>query len=319
VAGSRLFAVTLLAAFPCFAQFPNETDRLMAIAKLWVTVEYFHPYLAYRDIDWDQALINAIPKIRAAKDTNEYRVAVSSLLDELHDPETYVLPDREGEVISTGGGAPRQVSYDVSPQFFCVRTAAGTAFLTAPGKHFGPLSIGQFSVSLGEYGKLSADYAALAQAGLISISSSAKHYQIESTEKMFVDLSGMQAVVRLSEPWKPVPIQAGTPATNPETAIPPAPLIPRLDTRFSDPYPSTEARLLAAIKTWGAIHYFFAYKDLMDEDWDDLFPAYLPKFWTLISAKYPRVCASACWANIPSSPTFSTPPRPKLVCMWETW
>src|SRR6476659_4148319 len=28
--------------------------RLIGLAKAWGTVKYFHPYLAYRDIDWDK-------------------------------------------------------------------------------------------------------------------------------------------------------------------------------------------------------------------------------------------------------------------------
>jgi hypothetical protein len=41
--------------------------RLSGLAKVWGTVKYFHPYLAYREIDWDKALIEAIPKVNAAK------------------------------------------------------------------------------------------------------------------------------------------------------------------------------------------------------------------------------------------------------------
>lgn len=43
------------------------------------------------------------------------------------------------------------------------------------------------------------------------------------------------------------------------------------------PYPNVELRILSAYRIWGAIHYFFAYKDLMDEDWDAVFADELPK------------------------------------------
>jgi hypothetical protein len=67
-------------------------DRLLALCKLWGTVKYFHPYLAYRDdIDWDKALIDAIPKIDAAQSAAEYADAVQSMLDALRDPTTRVL------------------------------------------------------------------------------------------------------------------------------------------------------------------------------------------------------------------------------------
>ena len=51
---------------------------------------------------------------------------------------------------------------------------------------------------------------------------------------------------------------------------------------YRDVYPSTELRILAAYKVWGVFHYFFAYRDLMDEDWDALLAQYLPR---LIAAK----------------------------------
>ncbi len=199
----RSFAISLLLAGCCFAQFPGETDRLMATAKLWVTVEYFHPYLAYRDIDWDQALVKAIPKIRAAKSTDEYRAAVSGMLEELHDPETRIV---------TTAAVPDAAA---SRQLSLLRKAREVDFLIG-----------------------------------------------EQTPKSFtVEMPGFKVIVRNSVTVTTVPEFIG-PTSAPDT----------------DAYPPTEARLLAAIKTWGAVRYFFAYKDLMDEDWDDTFSASLPKF-----------------------------------------
>jgi hypothetical protein len=64
----------------------TEQDRLIATAKLWGTVKYFHPYLAYRDIDWDKALVAALPAIRAASNAEDYEKALDGMLDALHDP-----------------------------------------------------------------------------------------------------------------------------------------------------------------------------------------------------------------------------------------
>ena len=47
------------------------------MAKVWGTVKYFHPYLAYRDIDWDKALIETIPKVNAAKTPQDYQAAIN--------------------------------------------------------------------------------------------------------------------------------------------------------------------------------------------------------------------------------------------------
>lgn len=70
----------------------TRIDRLVALAKLWAAVKYFHPYLAYRDnIDWDGALVRAIPRVDAARNGVEYSAAVEGMLYELGDPVTRVL------------------------------------------------------------------------------------------------------------------------------------------------------------------------------------------------------------------------------------
>jgi len=67
-------------------------DRLVALAKLWAAIKYFHPYLAYRDnIDWDAALVTAIPKVNSAKGPADYSAAVAEMLGALGDPATRVL------------------------------------------------------------------------------------------------------------------------------------------------------------------------------------------------------------------------------------
>ena len=63
-------------------------ERLVGLAKLWGTVKYFHPYPAYRQIDWDKALIEAIPRVNAAKTAQEYEAAVDSMLAALGDKAT---------------------------------------------------------------------------------------------------------------------------------------------------------------------------------------------------------------------------------------
>jgi C-terminal processing protease CtpA/Prc len=63
-------------------------ERLVGLAKIWGTVKYFHPYPAYREIDWDKALIDAIPRVNAAKTSQEYEAAVNSMLAVLGDKST---------------------------------------------------------------------------------------------------------------------------------------------------------------------------------------------------------------------------------------
>src|SRR5215213_800069 len=65
-----------------------RVERLVGLAKVWGAVKYFHPYLAYREIDWDKALVETIPKVQAAKTTQEYQAALNQMLAALGDPST---------------------------------------------------------------------------------------------------------------------------------------------------------------------------------------------------------------------------------------
>lgn len=205
-----LVPLAILAASALFAQQPAaEQDRLVATCKLWTTVKYFHPYLAYRNIDWDQALVEALPKIRSANNRSDYAAALRSLLDALHDPESYIAP----------GPAAHQDSPGSAQRTFIHNGLNSPAFqVEPPGAP--PKSI---TIPMGQ---------------------------------------DVEAVVRLSE----------------TVASPPFPT-PQPDRAYAGQrYPSPELRILAAYKIWAVIHYFFAYRDLMDEDWDDLFALFLPKF-----------------------------------------
>jgi len=65
-----------------------RVDRLAELGKLWVNIRFFHPYLAYRDINWDDAFAKAVPKVNAAASPDQYAAAVQEMLDVLGDPLT---------------------------------------------------------------------------------------------------------------------------------------------------------------------------------------------------------------------------------------
>ncbi len=65
--------------------------RLSALGQVWGTVKYFHPGFLSRSINWDSAVIAAIPRVNAARTTSEYRAAVQTMLAELGDPQTRVV------------------------------------------------------------------------------------------------------------------------------------------------------------------------------------------------------------------------------------
>lgn len=69
----------------------KEIERLVSLCKLWGKVKYFHPSLAYKNIDWDAALIKAIPKVRTAKTTVEYETALREMLNVLDDASTRIV------------------------------------------------------------------------------------------------------------------------------------------------------------------------------------------------------------------------------------
>lgn len=78
---------------------PRQIDRLAAVARLWGQVKYFHPYIGSREIDWDGALLDALPKLEAATSESELRTALEALLAPLGDPLTRTLP--AGETVLT--------------------------------------------------------------------------------------------------------------------------------------------------------------------------------------------------------------------------
>jgi hypothetical protein len=86
-------AVPLILPFPVGSVNSDTTriDRLVTLCKVWSAVKLFHPYLAYRDIDWDRALVDAIPRVNAAQTSQDYAAAVQSMLDALNDPATRVV------------------------------------------------------------------------------------------------------------------------------------------------------------------------------------------------------------------------------------
>jgi C-terminal processing protease CtpA/Prc len=65
-----------------------QVARLAALGRTWGTIQLFHPYLAYRPVDWDRALVEAVPRVIAARSAAEYRMAVDGMLASLGDPST---------------------------------------------------------------------------------------------------------------------------------------------------------------------------------------------------------------------------------------
>jgi C-terminal processing protease CtpA/Prc len=222
-------ACACLLAFAAFAiaQVPSEQDRLIQTAKVWIAVKYFYPALAQGNTDWNQALVDALPKIRAANNQDEYAAALESMLK----PVQGVVLRENQDVHDRGHDAAAQrtwVHHGFPPESGHDSGLFYSAFVLHPLT----AQLGPTTIPLG--------------AGL--------RVQLN----LYEDISSRDA-------------DSG-------------PAIKR-DRYPADPYPSTEYRILAAFKTWGVIHHFFAYRDLMDEDWDEVFASFLPRF---IAAKDAR-------------------------------
>ena len=42
-------------------------------------MKFFHPYLTYREIDWDKALMETLPKVNGAKTPQGFEAAVNQM------------------------------------------------------------------------------------------------------------------------------------------------------------------------------------------------------------------------------------------------
>jgi hypothetical protein len=90
------------AAEPASANEP-AVPNLSDLCKVWGMARYLHPSLAQTNIDWDSALITALPKVRAAQDEAEFADALQSMLGALQDPVTRVVRKRPLATPATGG------------------------------------------------------------------------------------------------------------------------------------------------------------------------------------------------------------------------
>jgi C-terminal processing protease CtpA/Prc len=99
----------------------SRIERLVSLCKLWGAVKYFHPYLAYReDIDWDAALVSALPKVNAANSAGEYAASVQSMLLALGDPATRVIEEVDSDTASSE--RERQPTFTATPDGILVVT-----------------------------------------------------------------------------------------------------------------------------------------------------------------------------------------------------
>ena len=116
----RLTGLLLLITLSVATTFAQEsrpllTERLAGLGRVWGAVKFFHPFLAYKTIDWDGALVQAIPKVKTARTPEEYRAAIDSMLRALDDPATTAEL-----AVMAGSSAPPAPAPVEEPNYFRV-------------------------------------------------------------------------------------------------------------------------------------------------------------------------------------------------------
>lgn len=133
-----LFVVPMAAAQPT----DERVDRLDGLARLWGIAKFFHPGLAGGGagdaIDWDKALIEAIPKVEAAATPEEFRAALDGMLSALHDPGSRTIDPTPAGEQGEHAGAPKVEWVTEGEKKIAVISARDwTAIARSPGA-FGP-------------------------------------------------------------------------------------------------------------------------------------------------------------------------------------
>ena len=366
-------------------------ERLIALCKLWNKIKYFHPYLAYKEIDWDAALVEAIPKVQSAENDEDFAQAIQQMLNALDDSTTHVLYEEAAQTGDEHASNDEQplFSYEthdgilvvtlnekygedwhgsinklqtlaeklseISGVVFDLRTSGDEgvyvlkrsgifgklikASISTPGQrlrlHSGltwpktspsfyysgfvimdgerivpdeqgkdipvafiatesdSLPLPAVAFQAAEKGAIflqgEPNEATLVRSTVLELSTEVK-VRVRLSELIYEDGSGgfvpnasfaIDNLIRDRDPVLEAALE-WVRHPKPNTAIKtplPARAVPTLESDYEEMrFPSLGYRLLAAFRIWGAIHYFFPYKNLMGEDWDDVLKQYIQRF-----------------------------------------
>ena len=68
--------------------FPSPELRLLGLSRYWNIINYFYPYKYLIGEDWNQVLVEMIPKFKDSKDTISYHLAMLELTSRINDSHT---------------------------------------------------------------------------------------------------------------------------------------------------------------------------------------------------------------------------------------
>jgi len=109
----RRLVVAIVSVLIAAHAFAGETENLVAIARIWAAAKYLDPAIESNEVDWDAAVISAMPKARAAKSDEDLARAVDGMLASLHDPATHIVKEEHHTAAGSGDVALFRLDGDV--------------------------------------------------------------------------------------------------------------------------------------------------------------------------------------------------------------
>ena len=70
--------------------YPSEVHRALATFRIWSVFSYFHPYKYLTGENWDDLLLQFLPKMMKAQNAPEYNKAVAEMVAHAHDTHCFV-------------------------------------------------------------------------------------------------------------------------------------------------------------------------------------------------------------------------------------
>ena len=106
-----------------FASLKNEKDynnmrseddgyKLLSLFRYWNIIEYYFPYRTVMDKDWDDVLIEFIPKFETCGDDLSYKLTVSELVSRIQDSHAVIM-DTEGTLYRYWGAKFAPIKFQI--------------------------------------------------------------------------------------------------------------------------------------------------------------------------------------------------------------
>lgn len=99
--------------------FPNKKIQLLALFRYWNIIKYFYPYKENINGNWDEILLEFIPKFYNIRDSLSYRLVMLELISKIGDSHATIIGDKVLENYKGNRLVPAELSY-VENQFVIV-------------------------------------------------------------------------------------------------------------------------------------------------------------------------------------------------------